>query len=347
MELKQKIIPILREYLPVRSLNDNDKQVYKKLVEKDLTNVIRKIVGEQNFSIKGHTQVGNWADVPWIGIHYNDKNIDSAPKTGIYIAILLRIDGSGFAFSIQHGTDSINSINKIKNMVNEVSKEFKLPSSDFIKGEIILRPRSIDKKQFSNSSRPAKYEIANIVGKEYEADEIPDALEDDLIKLVKVYKDWATNIKNDDLEEDYQIIDSSIDNNIDEPNPPKRKDIMNIKAGSLHPPRSQKEGIIALSNANYKCEVDSDHETFYNDNNIIYMEKHHLIPMEHYFDYDKSIDHYLNIYSLCPNCHRKIHYAKSNDKIELIKFLYKKRQDLYMDFYSVYLEKVLSYYIRK
>ena len=54
-------------------------------------------------------------------------------------------------------------------------------------------------------------------------------------------------------------------------------------------------------------------QTFITYNDETYLEYHHLIPFNVY----DGPDHYLNIYALCPLCHRKLHYIKLNRKKEL------------------------------
>ena len=53
--------------------------------------------------------------------------------------------------------------------------------------------------------------------------------------------------------------------------------------------------------------------TFLMENSLPYMEFHHLIP----FSTDFGPDHYLNLFWICPNCHRKMHYLNSAEKPEL------------------------------
>ena len=63
--------------------------------------------------------------------------------------------------------------------------------------------------------------------------------------------------------------------------------------------------------ANYKCELDDNHQTFNTINGKPYMEAHHLIPLstQDYFEYSLDVD--ANIVCLCPTCHRKLHYGNS------------------------------------
>lgn len=76
---------------------------------------------------------------------------------------------------------------------------------------------------------------------------------------------------------------------------------------------------------NFKCEIDSSHITFHKENDEIFMEGHHLIPMKAQDDFEINIDRIENIVCLCPNCHRMIHHAKKSQKIEIFKKLYEKK----------------------
>ena len=58
-----------------------------------------------------------------------------------------------------------------------------------------------------------------------------------------------------------------------------------------------------------KCECCGE-ETFITAAGEPYVEFHHLIP----FNIAYGPDHYLNLFALCPNCHRKIHFLHIDDK---------------------------------
>lgn len=60
------------------------------------------------------------------------------------------------------------------------------------------------------------------------------------------------------------------------------------------------------------CEC-CDTTSFITINDETYLEYHHLIPFSQY----DGPDHYLNIYALCPSCHRKLHFIKQDYKQEL------------------------------
>lgn len=53
--------------------------------------------------------------------------------------------------------------------------------------------------------------------------------------------------------------------------------------------------------------------TFLTKGDYAYLEFHHIIP----FNQENGPDHYINLVGLCPQCHRKLHYAKINDKKDL------------------------------
>lgn len=52
-------------------------------------------------------------------------------------------------------------------------------------------------------------------------------------------------------------------------------------------------------------------------NDETYLEYHHLIPFSNY----DGPDHFLNIYALCPTCHRKLHFIKLSEKRSLYRQL--------------------------
>ena len=62
----------------------------------------------------------------------------------------------------------------------------------------------------------------------------------------------------------------------------------------------------AFELANYKCELNREHETFIAEStNKPYMEGHHALPMSLQDQFSVSLDVYSNIICLCPLCHRK------------------------------------------
>lgn len=91
-------------------------------------------------------------------------------------------------------------------------------------------------------------------------------------------------------------------------------------------------GKVAVKKATYQCENDPVHETFMSSRTKHqFMEAHHLIPInlqdEMWDKYDVNVDCTENIISLCPNCHRAIHYAIKDSKRDLAIKLYNIKKD--------------------
>lgn len=94
--------------------------------------------------------------------------------------------------------------------------------------------------------------------------------------------------------------------------------------------RDPRIGKLSLDQAKYKCELDSSHLTFIsNTSGKQYMEAHHLIPCiyENCKKYDRHLDFIGNTISLCPNCHRAVHFGDKKTKNEILKKLFDTRKE--------------------
>ncbi|ARF16101.1 HNH endonuclease [Sporosarcina ureae] len=93
-------------------------------------------------------------------------------------------------------------------------------------------------------------------------------------------------------------------------------------------PRSIAESLEAKKRSDWKCEADTNHQTFISQvNKEFYVEAHHLVPMAAQSQFQYTLDFADNIVCLCPNCHRKIHHAIDREKRELVGTLYERRED--------------------
>ncbi|MDA5605118.1 HNH endonuclease [Enterobacter sp. PI-10] len=112
----------------------------------------------------------------------------------------------------------------------------------------------------------------------------------------------------------------------------------------LTPGRDVSKAKQALIRENYHCELDLSHKTFISPiSGNPFMEAHHLIPL-HSQDYFKtSLDNPLNIVSLCPNCHKMIHFGPRENKIEALNILYLRHQNA-MNKYGVDFNLLCSLY---
>ena len=82
----------------------------------------------------------------------------------------------------------------------------------------------------------------------------------------------------------------------------------------------------AIKGAHYLCENDNGHMTFTSKaTGRPYMEGHHLIPVQFQKDFDTSIDVYANVVSLCPICHRLLHFGADNEKTYMAEKLFDTR----------------------
>jgi 5-methylcytosine-specific restriction enzyme A len=102
----------------------------------------------------------------------------------------------------------------------------------------------------------------------------------------------------------------------------------------------------ALSNANFKCELDTSHPTFISSaKGLPYVEAHHLVPMGQQAQYPFSLDVTANIVALCPFCHKLLHHAKPKDKrTHLLKLLALREAKLQEKRIAVLSEVLLGYY---
>jgi len=109
-------------------------------------------------------------------------------------------------------------------------------------------------------------------------------------------------------------------------------------------------GKLAIKKADYQCEFDSLHETFISKRTgKNFMEGHHLIPVgfqiEIWNKYGVNIDCIENIISLCPNCHRAIHYGEFETKKRFIEKLYALRKSSFRKMgLEVSLDDILKMY---
>lgn len=116
-------------------------------------------------------------------------------------------------------------------------------------------------------------------------------------------------------------------------NGPKEKAAKKQNAVGISYPRNYAESVEAKKRANYSCEISNGHQTFKNAaDHQNYIEAHHLIPMAAQDYYKYTIDFADNIVTLCPTCHRQIHYAVPDEKAELLEKLFNERQNSYMKY---------------
>ena len=284
---------------------------------------VESLLPSSKYTVEAHTAVGMIAACPWIGIHSTSELFDSSPRKGVYVTILWNYDGSGVCLSLQKGTDNSSS-KEIVETVNRIRHKYgSLPLS-----------KNINLYAPTSATRPKNYEKANVYGKNYTIDTL-DSLKDDLLMMLDYYNQVVDGrVKNTELVIKQEIEEAEYQS----PEPKKKTSSSNSWV------RNPKIRAKALKKANYRCEVDGSHETFIIDKHY-FMEGHHLIPMEYQELYpEQSLDIEENIVSLCPNCHRAIHYASVGDKFDLLTELYERRKDTLPKKIDINLETLQSFY---
>lgn len=83
----------------------------------------------------------------------------------------------------------------------------------------------------------------------------------------------------------------------------------------------------AIKAADYKCEICNQHITFVSKAGYNYTEAHHLIPMAAQKNIKINIDRIENIVSLCPICHRGVHYGSKDVREEILNKLVSLRKE--------------------
>lgn len=86
--------------------------------------------------------------------------------------------------------------------------------------------------------------------------------------------------------------------------------------------RNKAKGDFVLKQQNYKCQVEPTHASFITPAGVRYMEKHHLISMRFYEEFEKDLDDICNIVSLCPTCHKQIHLGRKEEIGKILDILY-------------------------
>lgn len=157
--------------------------------------------------------------------------------------------------------------------------------------------------------------------------ELVKALESTYTELIEI-----NSVKNDCFEDAALIDDLKnasvyVDKEIEYKGIAKERALPKYNNGCKFYHRDRQTAINALAHANYRCEIDKNHFTFYRKKaDVKYTEPHHLVPMAFSDDFDVSLDVEENIVSLCSTCHNQIHYGKDGDL--LLKQLFEERNTL-------------------
>jgi hypothetical protein len=115
-------------------------------------------------------------------------------------------------------------------------------------------------------------------------------------------------------------------------------------ASFLRHHRSRETALEAISRSAFKCEAEPGISLFTaRSTGKPYLEPHHLIPVSLGGAFSKSLDHLDNIYALSPHHHRRIHFGKVEDCVDVIDRLLHRRSSV-LSRYGVTLANIVEFY---
>ena len=346
IELFEKV---LNEYLREKELPLKDNKLAI-MVRTTLQRMVEQEIRKSKYTVKGSFGQGQWAEIPWVCV-FNDELGKSATK-GIYIAILFKADMSGFYITLNQGWTFFDQKYKPTSLAKEKIKV----TASLLSSKVDCLNFDVSEIDLASKNKLAiGYELGTVCSKYYDANHLPtnEDFKDDLLKFVSIldqveaikgphrnFNDFYTELllnqdglyyeTNDDeigyvdsanRAETTAVIQNVIENN--EEVPILKKDPVIDMKGRRRWPRSSIVAAEALNRSSHQCEVDMNHQTFISKaSGENFMEAHHLIPMNKQADFKYSLDRVANVKSLCPNCHRAIHYGDSTVRNEIIEKLY-------------------------
>lgn len=111
-------------------------------------------------------------------------------------------------------------------------------------------------------------------------------------------------------------------------------------------PRDHKLREESIIRANFRCELCGRDNTFMAKDSKWYFEVHHLIPFnitnQKMFKF--SLDHLSNLVCLCPECHRKVHFAELKEQVRSLEKLLNLRKEIFENYAIKDLEHLLQLY---
>ncbi|WP_338984479.1 HNH endonuclease signature motif containing protein [Spiroplasma endosymbiont of Diplazon laetatorius] len=148
------------------------------------------------------------------------------------------------------------------------------------------------------------------------------------------------DIENDDFFDYVKLIEESIEDF-------DQKNIMSVDYNNKLKRDSKIVSDFLI--ANQFCRACSTKSTFTKKNELIqYFEVHHFIPYNNktQMNFIKTLDSKINLVTLCPNCHKKIHLSSKEEQEKLIRDIAEKIvTDEFKDVYPEYnIEKLIKWY---
>ena len=336
MNIQEAILNVLENFLdsktqfPKAVNNGNHFVSLSQHIPEQLTNWINQYSKLNNlYKVTFSHGKGNWAEIPWVVCA--NKNITDTAQKGYYIVLGFSADMQSCFLSLNQGVSKTDK-STLRDFAN-VASSYTKPSNDenVIFGKIDFRAKNTLGKNYGLSAIKSYQYSLDLL----KQDNISELIELQFKELLSDYDHIYSLIGNQILDlppitdfsyqqqiQESQTLEESY--NIDQHLKLKRpkKLSKNLKYYSRNPKFSK----AALRFAKYKCEINIEHETFHNGKHP-YMEGHHLIPMSQQDFFTSSLDVPSNIISLCPTCHKALHYGNKAIKIEYLKKLFFERKN--------------------
>ena len=310
-----------------------------------LPEFFKAVVKSSNFPIDRYKFKGsygqiplNMTDTPWVATF--DARVTNSAQRGFDIVLLFAKDMKSCVLSLNQGykafTDEFKKESLALKKIEQTAERARAnlsPVTGASYGRIDLK---------ADTSNAKGYELGAIASFIYKQDSLPseEQFAKDYSELLIAY-DQLFNLAGKDLMSLQAMTDSEFQSEVEESlavsdekdafvevEGAERKPALLPSVAGTKYKRDVNKSKQAIKRAGYKCEVDSNHDSFIsNVSKKNYLEAHHLIPMGAQERFDNSLDVLPNIVSLCPNCHRLIHHGIYAEKVKLIKPLFLSRQE--------------------
>ncbi|MFB6158984.1 MAG: MrcB family domain-containing protein [Candidatus Nanohalobium sp.] len=188
--LKETLEEILEEYSDRPDRFSGDARIYK-LLDKKAPNFAKHIVnkntdfGEAEFEFEGSAGQGNWANTPWVAVLHPDET--DTTQEGVYVVYLFDPENEVVYATLNQGVTELENEHgrrKAREILEERAEE--------IRDQVRLDGFSTEQPEFSGGIGEM-YGPSTIYQKKYELGDLPsaDQIEDDLVSLVKTYKNYV------------------------------------------------------------------------------------------------------------------------------------------------------------
>jgi len=272
--------------------------------------------GQTNFS---------FSKVPWVACCRT--NITRSVQRSYFIVLLFKEDMTGCYLTLNQGFTQYRNIFPTA----DLSRQYAMVGARLI-NQLVDTPHNFEVGPIdlaTTSGLGKGYEAGSVLSRYYDRNNprIEGDVLNDFGQLLEIYDRLAKVVPADvtDLltgdEAAYQAATNMLANEPDEGEQDERPAALPQRnpagqGGGWR--RDAAQAARALRNAGHRCEIDPEHDTFISEaTRLNYVEAHHLVPMAHQGDFQHSLDVPENIISLCPTCHRKIHFGPVAERSEM------------------------------